>query len=210
MVAINNAIEGQDPSHFWVSIVFTKIPSLRETVVTYSHVVKEFLHKTCLINDVYTKTQSVTNNLQIRSLIFWIQQASLGLNIVSNTSVRQFYDLLEIFRVGGKIPDTNYLFMGNYADRGYYGVETITLLVCLKLKYPNRITLLRGNHESRTLSQVRYNCNYSIWRLVDIWIIRRMYSQVRKSKRVEVFHWNVWLPSSLCCSWWKSIFCSWR
>ena len=62
--------------------------------------------------------------------------------------------MLEIFRIGGKPPDTNYLFLGNYIDRGYYGVETISLLVCLKLRYPNRITLLRGNHESRPISQV--------------------------------------------------------
>jgi len=66
----------------------------------------------------------------------------------------QFYDLLEIFKVGGKCPDTNYLFLGNFIDRGYHSVETMSLLVCLKLRYQSRITLLRGNHESRTLTQV--------------------------------------------------------
>eukprot|EP00027_Filamoeba_sp_ATCC50430_P008359 CAMPEP_0168559646 /NCGR_PEP_ID=MMETSP0413-20121227/10636_1 /TAXON_ID=136452 /ORGANISM="Filamoeba nolandi, Strain NC-AS-23-1" /LENGTH=312 /DNA_ID=CAMNT_0008590891 /DNA_START=51 /DNA_END=989 /DNA_ORIENTATION=+ len=66
----------------------------------------------------------------------------------------QFHDLLEIFRIGGKSPDTNYLFLGNYVDRGSYSVETISLLLCLKLKYPNRVFLLRGNHETRALTQV--------------------------------------------------------
>lgn len=65
----------------------------------------------------------------------------------------QFHDLLEIFHIGGPVPDTNYLFLGDYVDRGLYSVETITLLIVLKLRYPNRIHLIRGNHESRQITQ---------------------------------------------------------
>lgn len=61
----------------------------------------------------------------------------------------QFYDMMEIFKIAGDLPDTNYLFMGDYVDRGSHSVETITLLLLFKIRYPDRITLLRGNHEQR-------------------------------------------------------------
>lgn len=66
----------------------------------------------------------------------------------------QFYDLVELFKVGGDCPDTNYLFMGDFVDRGFYSVETFLLLLALKVRYPDRITLIRGNHESRQITQV--------------------------------------------------------
>lgn len=66
----------------------------------------------------------------------------------------QFHDLMELFKIGGKPPETNYLFMGDYVDRGYNSVETVTLLVSLKVRYRDRITITRGNHESRQITQV--------------------------------------------------------
>ncbi len=66
----------------------------------------------------------------------------------------QFFDLKELFNVGGECPDTNYLFMGDFVDRGFYSVETFLLLLALKVRYPDRITLIRGNHESRQITQV--------------------------------------------------------
>ncbi|KAJ3324763.1 protein phosphatase type 2A [Boothiomyces sp. JEL0866] len=66
----------------------------------------------------------------------------------------QFHDLTELFKVGGQLPDTNYVFMGDYVDRGYYSVETVALILALKVRFPSRITILRGNHETRQISQV--------------------------------------------------------
>jgi len=64
----------------------------------------------------------------------------------------QFFELLELFKIGGKIPETNYLFLGDYVDRGYNSVETLCLILALKVRYPDRVTLIRGNHECRTTS----------------------------------------------------------
>ncbi|KNC86889.1 serine/threonine-protein phosphatase 4 catalytic subunit [Sphaeroforma arctica JP610] len=82
-----------------------------------------------------------------------VQQVSSPVTICGDVH-GQFYDVRELFKVGGDIPTTNYLFLGDFVDRGYFSVETFLLLLALKVRYPDRITLIRGNHESRQITQV--------------------------------------------------------
>jgi hypothetical protein len=46
---------------------------------------------------------------------------------------RKFHDLIELFKIGGPVPETNYLFLGDYVDRGYNSVEAVTLVALLKV-----------------------------------------------------------------------------
>lgn len=83
----------------------------------------------------------------------------------------QFWDLLEIFRIGDLPPYTNYLFMGDFVDRGYNSVETFLLLLALKVRYPSRVALIRGNHECRHVSQIYgfYDECFRKFGTVNVW-----------------------------------------
>ncbi|KAG5468168.1 hypothetical protein LSCM1_02144 [Leishmania martiniquensis] len=66
----------------------------------------------------------------------------------------QITDLVEIFKAGGLPPDSRYLFLGDYVDRGKYGTEVITVLLGLKVLYPKRMYVLRGNHETDSICRI--------------------------------------------------------
>ncbi|KAL1571154.1 Serine/threonine-protein phosphatase [Candida albicans] len=89
----------------------------------------------------------------------------------------QFHDLIRIFNCCGYPPHSNYLFLGDYVDRGEKSLETILLLLCYKIKYPENFFMLRGNHESANITKIygfydeckRRLPNHKLWKnFIDV------------------------------------------
>lgn len=85
----------------------------------------------------------------------------------------QFVDMLEMFEKGGGIPDNNFLFLGDLVDRGRNSIGVFCLALSYKIRYPDRVHILRGNHESRQLNQnygfydeCKRTYNRNVWQMI--------------------------------------------
>lgn len=125
------------------------------------------------------KNAEITAVCQAAREIFLSQPTLIELSppvkIVGDTH-GQYHDLLRLFEMCGFPPSANYLFLGDYVDRGKQSLETILLLLCYKIKYPENFFLLRGNHECANVTRVygfydecKRRVNIKIWKtFIDV------------------------------------------
>lgn len=125
------------------------------------------------IDDLVGRGQRIEREAEVEALCIYVR--SLLLEEANCVEVKspvvicgdihgQFADLVKLFRIAGTPKDSQFIFLGDYVDRGRDSVEVIELLLCYKALYPSRITLLRGNHESRQITQVYGFYDECLWK----------------------------------------------
>ena len=123
--------------------------------------------KVLSVNDIYFLCDNVRPIIENQPMLLELEAP---INVCGDIH-GQFTDLLRLFKLGGKPPSKNYLFLGDYVDRGDYSIETMCLLFAYKIKYPENFFLLRGNHESASINRVygfydecRKRYDVSVWK----------------------------------------------
>ena len=148
----------------------------RSTIFDLDGMISRLLHvgksrpekRLCLNNDEILSICSAARNLLLSQPV--LLELNAPIHIIGDIH-GQFTDLLRFFEMSGFPPASNYLFLGDYVDRGKQSLETILLLLCYKLKYPETFFLLRGNHECANVSRIygfydecKRRCNVKIWK----------------------------------------------
>jgi serine/threonine-protein phosphatase PP1 catalytic subunit len=100
---------------------------------------------------------------QLKALCSAVREIVLGQNTLLEVEAPlkicgdihgQYHDLLRLFEYGGFPPESNYLFLGDYVDRGKQSLEVIVLLFAYKIKFPENFFCLRGNHECASITRI--------------------------------------------------------
>lgn len=128
-----------------------------EVKINIGEVIQRLLHSNNTDKCCITAEEAKTICITVRQ-IFMDEEILLRLeapiNVVGDVH-GQFQDLLTIFEEVGDLKSNNsYLFLGDYVDRGKESIETITLLFAYKIRYPEAIHLLRGNHEEGSVNKI--------------------------------------------------------
>lgn len=126
---------------FVISKIMEVFPDKLSTFVLSQYLTPPFV--TWLCNTVQQIFRSEPNILEINSP---------NIHLVGDIH-GHFKDLISIFKLGGNPPQQQYIFLGDYVDRGKHSVEVICLLFILKYLYPNSVHMLRGNHECREITK---------------------------------------------------------
>ncbi|KAH0786451.1 Ser/Thr protein phosphatase [Histomonas meleagridis] len=110
-----------------------------------------------LLNSILPTPQELLSIINKATEIFHAEPNVLEIKpplVICGDVHGQFDDMLQIFQISGAPPYTQFLFLGDYVDRGTKSIEIITLLCIFKIKYPKKFFMIRGNHESMNISQV--------------------------------------------------------
>lgn len=114
-----------------------------------------------LLKDFLAREGPITKPQIMRLLMATLQLFSSEANLVQIEEPicvvgdihGQYADLLNMISKAGEPGSLNYLFLGDYVDRGIFGIEVCILLFAIKLNFPKNVVLLRGNHESRNMTE---------------------------------------------------------
>jgi len=124
----------------WIDENRVNIPKLKEHFLNEGRLAKEDVLKILGKADAILRAEP--NLLKVQSPV-----------TICGDVHGQYYDLMKLFEVGGEPEETNYLFLGDYVDRGYFSCEVVLYLYAHKINYPESVFLLRGNHECRHLTE---------------------------------------------------------
>ncbi|CAL9735675.1 serine/threonine-protein phosphatase PP-Z1 [Monosporozyma servazzii] len=155
----------------------TQLIPKKKKIVDIDHCIERLIdagYASKRTKNVCLKNYEITQICRMAREIFLSQPTLLELSpsvkIVGDVH-GQYYDLLRLFTKCGFPPMSNYLFLGDYVDRGKQSLETILLLLCYKIKYPENFFLLRGNHECANVTRVygfydecKRRCSIKTWK----------------------------------------------